>query len=162
KTKAMLLGEPEVWNRLMGKLAEILGRYLRAQVEAGADVVQLFDSWAGALGTEDYERAVLPATKRVFEAVADTGVPRIHFATGNPPPLPLVAAAGCEGVSVDWRLPLDEAWEKVGPDRAVQGNLEPAVCLAPWETIAARADDVLRRAGGRPGHVFNLGHGVLP
>jgi uroporphyrinogen decarboxylase len=125
------------------------------------DVVQLFDSWAGALAPEDYERSVLPYTRRVLAAVGGV-VPRIHFATGNPALLPLLSFDECDAVSVDWRLPLDEAWDRIGHDHAIQGNLDPAVCLAPWDVVEARADDVLRRAAGRPGHVFNLGHGVLP
>jgi uroporphyrinogen decarboxylase len=160
RTKAMLLGERELWSRLMATLVEVLARYLRAQVDAGVDAVQVFDSWAGALGTEDYARAVLPHTRRLFSDVGPR-VPRIHFVTGNPALLPLVASVDCEAVSVDWRLPLDEAWRSIG-DRAIQGNLEPAVCLAPWDVVAERADDVLRRANGRTGHIFNLGHGVLP
>jgi uroporphyrinogen decarboxylase len=160
RTKAMLLGDPELWSRLMERLVEVLALYLRAQVAAGVDAVQVFDSWAGALGTEDYARAVLPHSRRLFTAVGDR-VPRIHFATGNPALLPLVASVDCEAVSVDWRVPLDDAWRAIG-DRALQGNLDPAVCLAPWDVVAERADDVLRRANGRAGHVFNLGHGVLP
>jgi uroporphyrinogen decarboxylase len=160
RTKAMLLGEPELWNSLMSKLVEILSRYLRAQIDAGVDAVQVFDSWAGVLGTEDYRHSVLPHTRRLFAAVGDR-VPRIHFATGNPSLLPLVASMECEAVSVDWRIPLDDAWRAIG-DRAIQGNLEPAVCLAPWDVVADRVDDILRRAARRPGHVFNLGHGVLP
>ena len=160
RTKAMLIAEPELWSRLMNTLVEVLGRYLRAQIDAGVDAVQVFDSWVGALGTEDYASAVLPHTRRLFAEVG-ARVPRIHFATGNPALLPLLASVECEAVSVDWRIPLDEAWRVVG-DRAIQGNLEPAVCLAPWDVVAARANDVLRRANGRPGHVFNLGHGVLP
>ena len=144
----------------MDTLVEVLSRYLTAQIEAGVDAVQVFDSWAGALSVEDYREAVLPHVARLFATVGDR-VPRIHFATGNPALLPLVGSVECEAVSVDWRVPLDEAWRAVG-DRAVQGNLDPAVCLAPWDVVAGRADDVLRRAAGRPGHVFNLGHGVLP
>ena len=161
RTKAMLLGEPALWERLMNTVSEVLVRYLRAQIAAGVHVVQLFDSWAGALAPQDYENAVLPYTRRIFAALGGT-VPRIHFATGNPGLLELIASAECESVSVDWRLPLDEAWERIGNEHAIQGNLDPAVCLAPWDVVAARADDVLRRAAGRPGHVFNLGHGVLP
>ncbi len=160
RTKAMLLGDPPLWGRLMDTITKVLTRYLRAQVDAGADVVQLFDSWAGALAPEDYERSVLPYTRRIFAALGPS-VPRIHFATGNPALLPLVGSVDCEAVSIDWRLPLDEAWDRIG-DRAIQGNLDPAVCLAPWDVVRARTDDVLRRAGGRAGHVFNLGHGVLP
>jgi len=162
RTKAMLFGEPELWARLMETLVEVLSRYLRAQVAAGADVIQLFDSWAGALAPDDYSRAVLPYTARIFAALDGLDVPRIHFATGNPLLLPAMARAGAEAVSVDWRVPLDEAAILVGPDRAIQGNLDPGICLAPFDIVAAAARDVLRRAGGRPGHIFNLGHGVLP
>jgi len=162
RTKAMLFGEPELWARLMETLVEVLSRYLRAQVAAGADVIQLFDSWAGALAPDDYSRAVLPYTARIFAALDGLDAPRIHFATGNPLLLPAMARAGAEAVSVDWRVPLDEAAILVGPDRAIQGNLDPGICLAPFDIVAAAARDVLRRAGGRPGHIFNLGHGVLP
>jgi len=162
RTKAMLFGEPELWARLMETLVEVLSRYLRAQVAAGADVIQLFDSWAGALAPDDYSRAVLPYTARIFAALDGLDVPRIHFATGNPLLLPAMARAGAEAVSVDWRVPLDEAAILIGPERAIQGNLDPGICLAPFDIVAAAARDVLRRAGGRPGHIFNLGHGVLP
>jgi uroporphyrinogen decarboxylase len=162
RTKAMLFGEPELWARLMETLVEVLSRYLRAQVAAGADVIQLFDSWAGALAPDDYSRAVLPYSARIFAALDGLDAPRIHFATGNPLLLPAMARAGAEAVSVDWRVPLDEAAILVGPDRAIQGNLDPGICLAPFDIVAAGARDVLRRAGGRPGHIFNLGHGVLP
>lgn len=162
RTKAMLFGERELWDRLMGTVSEVLARYLRAQIEAGVQIVQLFDSWAGALSPQDYAEAVLPYTRSIFAAVKDLGVPRIHFATGNPALLPLMARADCEVVSVDWRTPLDDAWRAAGHDVGIQGNLDPGVCLAPFGVVAAHARDVLRRAGGRPGHVFNLGHGVLP
>lgn len=161
RTKALLYGEPDTWQALMSTLSEVLIRYLRAQVEAGAQVIQLFDSWAGALSSEVYERSVLPHTRRIFAALADLDVPRIHFATGNPLLLPLLANADCDAVSVDWRVPLDDAWGLIG-DLAIQGNLDPGACLAPFEVAAREAREVLRRAGGRPGHVFNLGHGVLP
>ena len=157
--KRMLLARPELWARLMDTLVEVLARYLRAQIAAGVDVVQVFDSWAGVLATSDYEQAVLPWSRRLFASLADLGAPRIHFATGNPALTPLLASVDCEAVSVDWREPLDEAWARIG-DKAIQGNLEPAVCLAPWPVVEERARDILRRAGGRPGHVFNLGHGV--
>ena len=162
RTKAMLFGEPERWARLMETLVAVLSRYLRAQVAAGVDVVQLFDSWAGALAPADYERAVLPYTARIFAALDDLGVPRIHFATGNPLLLPAMSRAGAEAVSVDWRVPLDEAWVLIGADRAIQGNLDPGICLAPFPVVAGAAREVLRLAAGRPGHIFNLGHGVLP
>jgi len=162
RTKAMLFGEPERWAALMDVLVEVLSRYLRAQVAAGVDVVQLFDSWAGALAPDDYTRSVLPYTSRIFAALDDLDVPRIHFATGNPLLLPAMGRAGADAVSVDWRVPLDEAWILAGPERAVQGNLDPGICLAPFPVVAAAAREVLRRAGGRPGHIFNLGHGVLP
>ena len=161
RTKAMLFGDPALWDALMSRISEVIARHLRAQVAAGVQVVQLFDSWAGALAPADYERAVLPYTRRIFASLADLGVPRIHFATGNPALLPLLSRAGCEVVSVDWRVPLDDAWAAIG-DRGIQGNLDPGVCLAPFEVVAAHARDLLRRAAGRPGHVFNLGHGVLP
>jgi len=161
RAKAMLVGEPALWDRLMGTLAEVVSRYLVAQVRAGADVIQLFDSWAGALSPADYERAVLPHTRRVFEAVASTGVPRIHFFTGNPELLAL-AAQSCEVVSVDWRVGLADAWRRIGDARAIQGNLDPAICLAPFPVVAERTRAVLREAGRRRGHIFNLGHGVLP
>jgi uroporphyrinogen decarboxylase len=161
RAKAMLAGEPALWHRLMGTLAEVLSRYLVAQVQAGADVIQLFDSWAGALSPADYQRAVLPYTRRVFDALASTRVPRIHFFTGNPELLAL-AARGCEVVSVDWRIGLAEAWRRIGDARAIQGNLDPAICLAPFPIVAERTRAVLREAGRRRGHIFNLGHGVLP
>jgi uroporphyrinogen decarboxylase len=162
RTKAMLFGDPVLWDRLMSKISEVLCRYLRAQIDAGAQIVQLFDSWAGALGPADYERAVLPYSRRILASLADTGVPRIHFATGNPALLPLLARADCDVVSVDWRVPLDDAWTAIGPGLGIQGNLDPGICLAGFDVVAERAREVLRRAGGRPGHVFNLGHGVLP
>lgn len=160
RTKALLLGKPALWARLMDTLVDVLSRHLRAQIVAGVDVVQVFDSWAGVLSPADYERSVLPWSRRLFATLAGAAVPRIHFATGNPALLPLLAAVDCEAVSVDWRTPLDAAWDAVG-DHGIQGNLDPAVCLAPWSIVETRAADVLRRAGGRPGHVFNLGHGVL-
>ncbi len=162
RTKAMLFGERDLWERLMATVSEVLARYLRAQVEAGAQIVQLFDSWAGALSPQAYAEAVLPYTRSIFAALADLGVPLIHFATGNPALVPLMAQADCDVVSVDWRMPLDAAWDAIGPGLGIQGNLDPGVCLAPFDVVADHARDVLRRAGGRPGHVFNLGHGVLP
>jgi uroporphyrinogen decarboxylase len=160
--KALLYGDQALWHRLMETLTEVTVRYLRAQVAAGVQVVQLFDSWMGDLGRREYEAAVLPYSRRIFEAVRATGVPTIHFGTGTVGLLEAMAAAGSDLVSVDWRVPLDEAWERIGPGRGIQGNLDPAVLLAPFEVVAREADRVLAAAGGRDGHVFNLGHGVLP
>jgi uroporphyrinogen decarboxylase len=143
-------------------LAEVTIRYLRAQIEAGVQVVQLFDSWAGDLGQDEYAEYVLPYSARIFDGIRDTGVPTIHFGTGTAGLLEQLAAAGSDLVSVDWRVPLDAAWARIGHDKGIQGNLDPAVALAPFPVVAARARAVLAKAGGRPGHVFNLGHGVLP
>ncbi len=161
RTKALMYGRPDVWHRLMETLAEVTTRYLRAQVDAGADVVQLFDSWLGLLGPDAYAAHVLPYTRRIFDALRGTA-PTIHFSTGTVSLTELIASAGSDAVSVDWRLPLDEAWARIGHDRAIQGNLDPTLVLAGWPAVEAGARDVLRRAGGRPGHVFNLGHGILP
>jgi uroporphyrinogen decarboxylase len=162
RTKALMLGRPDLWQRLMDRLAELAVASLRAQVQAGAQAVQLFDSWAGALDPPTYRQHVLPATSRIFSALGELGVPRIHFGVGTGELLPLLTEAGADVVGVDWRVPLDRAWSRIGAGTAVQGNLDPAVLLAPWDVVAAEADKVLDRAGGRPGHVFNLGHGVLP
>jgi uroporphyrinogen decarboxylase len=162
RTKAMMLGEPDLWARLLDRLADIAVASLRAQVAAGASAVQLFDSWAGTLSPDLYERFVLPASAKVFAGIADLGVPGIHFGVTTGELLPLLAKAGASVVGVDWRVPLDEARARLGPDVAVQGNLDPAVCLAPWPAGSERVRDVLARNGGRPGHIFNLGHGVLP
>jgi len=161
RTKALMLGEPALWRRLLDRLADITIASLRAQVAAGAAAVQVFDSWAGTLHPDHYAAHVLPASTRVFAALADLDVPRIHFGVTTGELLGHLAAAGADVVGVDWRVPLDQAWGRVG-DRAVQGNLDPAVLGAPWEVVAAEADAVLAAAAGRPGHVFNLGHGVLP
>ena len=162
RTKALMLSDPATWSRLMEVLGTSMAAYLRAQVEAGAQAVQVFDSWAGALDPGDYARHVLPTTRRLFEATSPLGVPTIHFGVGTGELLALMREAGADVVGVDWRVPLDAAWERIGFDAAVQGNLDPAACLAPWEAVEPKALAVLRRAGGRPGHVFNLGHGVLP
>ncbi len=160
-TKALMHGDPALWHELLDRLADMAIASLLAQIEAGASAVQLFDSWAGALSPDVYEDLVLPYSAKVFDAVAATGVPRIHFGVGTGELLPLMASAGADVVGVDWRVPLDVARQRV-PDKAVQGNLDPAVCLAPWDVVADRTRDVLRRNAGRPGHIFNLGHGVLP
>jgi uroporphyrinogen decarboxylase len=162
KTKALMLGRPDLWTGLVDRLAGIAIASLRAQVLAGAQAIQLFDSWAGSLSPSMYERHVLPASTKVFAGVADLGVPGIHFGVTTGELLPLLAKAGASVVGVDWRVPLDEARARLGPDVAVQGNLDPAVCLAPWPAVEEAALDVLAANGGRPGHIFNLGHGVLP
>jgi uroporphyrinogen decarboxylase len=161
-TKALMLGRPDLWARLLDRLADIAIASLRAQVAAGASAIQLFDSWAGKLAPDTYERLVMPASAKVFAALADLDVPAIHFGVDTGELLPLMAQAGADVVGVDWRVPLDEARRRLGPDVAVQGNLDPAFCLAPWPAVEERARDVLARNGGRPGHIFNLGHGVLP
>jgi uroporphyrinogen decarboxylase len=162
RTKALMLTETRTWSRLMEVLGAGMAAYLRAQVDAGVQAVQVFDSWAGALDPDDYARHVLPATRRLFEAVSPLGVPAIHFGVGTGELLPQLREAGADVVGVDWRVPLDAAWRRIGFDAAIQGNLDPAACLAPWEAVEPKALEVLRRAEGRPGHVFNLGHGVLP
>ncbi|MBI4728095.1 MAG: uroporphyrinogen decarboxylase [Acidobacteria bacterium] len=162
RTRALMHGDPAVWEGLLDRLAGTVLALLRAQVAAGAQAVQLFDSWVGDLDPGDYERFVLPWVSRIFEELAPLGVPRIHFGVGTGELLALMRAAGADVVGVDWRVPLDRAWDRVGRDAAVQGNLDPAVCLAPWDAVERKALEVLRRADGRPGHVFNLGHGVFP
>ena len=159
EVKALMYREPAAWHALADKLADTFAAYVAAQVGAGADVIQIFDSWVGALSREDYEEFVAPYSRRILGAV---DVPTIHFGTGTSHLLDLMADAGGDVVGLDWRVPLDRGWELVGEDRGVQGNLDPAVLLAPWERVEASAREVLERAGGRAGHVFNLGHGVLP
>jgi uroporphyrinogen decarboxylase len=160
RTKTLMYREPAVWHALMEKLTEQFTRYVAAQAAAGAEAIQLFDSWVGVLSVSDYREFVAPYSARVLDAA---GVPTIHFGTGTTTQLLAeMASAGGTAIGVDWRIPLDAAWVVVGDERAVQGNLEPAALLGPWERVEAAAYDVLRRAGGRVGHVFNLGHGVLP
>jgi uroporphyrinogen decarboxylase len=162
RTKALMYGNPQLWNALLGRLTDITLAFLRVQVDAGAGAVQLFDSWVGAVSPDDYRRAILPHTKRIFDSLAATGVPRIHFGVGTGELLGLMGEAGADVVGVDWRVPLDEAVRRVEPGKALQGNLDPAVLLAPWEVIETRARDALGRGRAAEGHVFNLGHGVLP
>ncbi len=160
RTKTLMYREPAVWHALMERLTEQFASYVAATAEAGADAIQLFDSWVGVLSVADYREFVAPYSARVLEAA---GVPTIHFGTGATPQLLAeMAVAGGSAVGVDWRIRLDDAWTALGEERAIQGNLEPAVLLGPWERVEWAALDVLRRAGGRAGHVFNLGHGVLP
>ena len=159
-TKTLMYRDEPAWNSLLGRLARAVTRYLNAQIEAGAQAVQLFDSWVGCLGPDDFRRYVLPHTKSVIEGIV-AGVPVINFATGNPALAPLMAEAGGAVIGVDWRIRLDDAWRAIG-ERAIQGNLDPLVLLADRAEIRRRAQDVLRQAAGRPGHIFNLGHGILP
>ena len=160
RTKALMYGDEATWHALAARLAEVAATYLRVQVGAGVSAVQLFDSWAGVLSADDYARYVLPHSAVVLGAV--TEVPRIHFGVGTGELLGLMGEAGADVVGVDWRIPLDEAAKRVGPGRAVQGNLDPAVVFAPWDVVADRTRDVLRRGATAEGHVFNLGHGVYP
>jgi uroporphyrinogen decarboxylase len=161
RTKSLMYSEGSLWADLMDRLTDLTVAYLRAQVRAGAAALQLFDSWSGALSPHDYRTHVLPWVRRIFAGLGDLGVPRILFGVGTGELLGLMASAGPEVVGVDWRVPLDVARTRVGNRPALQGNLDPAACLAPWDVVEAQATDVLRRGSGR-GHVFNLGHGVLP
>ncbi|MHB8509551.1 MAG: uroporphyrinogen decarboxylase [Candidatus Dormibacteria bacterium] len=161
RSKAMMYGDPSTWNLLMETLSEVTIRYLKAQVAAGAQVLQLFDSWVGSLGRREYREYVLPHTQRIFAALRESGVPTIHFGTGTAGLLEEMAAAGSDIVSVDWRVPIDQAWERIGADKGIQGNLDPAIVMAPWDVLEREAGRVLDAAGGRDGHIFNLGHGVL-
>src|SRR5712691_11652860 len=159
--KSLMYGQPEVWHALMNKLTEVVSRYLVAQIKAGADAVQLFDSWVGALGPSVYKQFVQPYSRRIFQAVKQTGTPSIHFGTGPASLLELMTEAGGDVISVDWRVDLDDAWARIGYERGIQGNLDPTLLLTDWNTIEAGMKDILRRANNRPGHIFNLGHGVL-
>ncbi len=162
RTKAFMYADPDGWAQLLDRLADLTLAFLRMQVAAGASALQLFDSWAGALSAADYETHVLPASRKIFAGLADLGVPRIHFGVGTGEILGLMADAGADVVGVDFHLPIDEGARRIGAGTAVQGNLDPAVLLAPWDVVEARTRDVLHRASGIEGHVFNLGHGVLP
>lgn len=159
RTKTLMYSQPAVWNELMGRIARSAARYLNGQIAAGADLVQIFDSWVGHLGVEDYRRFVLPHTKEMIDRITP-GVPVIHFGTGNPELLPLQAEAGGSVIGVDWRIPLIEAWKKIGEDRTIQGNLDPAVLLASPEVIRSEVRRIKNEVGGRPGFIFNLGHGI--
>jgi uroporphyrinogen decarboxylase len=159
KVKTMMYREPDVWHALMEKLTDQFSRYVQGNVRAGADVIQLFDSWVGALSVPDYDEFVAPYSARILSSV---DVPTIHFGTGTTGLLSEMAEAGGDVIGLDWRVPLDRGWAAVGDDLGVQGNLDPAVLLGPWERIESATRDILGRASGRPGHVFNLGHGVPP
>jgi uroporphyrinogen decarboxylase len=161
-TKALMYGDPAAWHRLAELLADVVLDYLRAQVEAGVQAVQLFDSWVGNLDESEYRELVLPHVKRIFDGLRDAGVPTIHFGTVTGHLLAVQREAGGDVIGVDWRTPLDVAWKRIGEGAAVQGNLDPTLLLAPRERLLARVDEILAHAGGRAGHVFNLGHGILP
>jgi uroporphyrinogen decarboxylase len=161
-TKQMMWSEPEAWSLLMSKISEVVRRYLRAQIEAGAQAVQLFDSWVGALAPEDYREHVLPHVRHILKDVEKTGVPVIHFGTNTATLLELQVEAGGTVIGVDHRIPLGQAWKRIGYDKAIQGNLDPLLLCAPQEVAAKRARAVIAEAGGRPGHIFNLGHGIVP
>jgi uroporphyrinogen decarboxylase len=159
KVKTMMYRDPETWHALMEKLADQFTRYVNGKVRAGADVIQVFDSWVGALSPSDYDEFVATYSARILAAI---DVPTIHFGTGTAGLLSAMAAAGGDVIGLDWRVELDRGWAEIGDDRGVQGNLDPAALLGPWERIETDARDILHRAAGRPGHVFNLGHGVMP
>ena len=161
RTKSLMYGHPDAWHRLCEKFSTIVADYLVAQIEAGVDAVQVFDSWVGALGPADYREFAMPHTKRIFDLVGRR-VPTIHFGVGTATILESIRDAGGDVIGVDWRSPLDEAWERIGYDRAVQGNLDPTLLLGPTPRLLDAAEDIVRRAANRPGHIFNLGHGILP
>ena len=161
-TKHMMYSEPEIWHRLMDKFARVITGYLRRQIKSGAQAVQLFDSWVGCLSAGDYIEYVMPHVQLIFEGLKHEGVPLIHFGTGTTAILKSMREAGGDVIGVDWRIPIDDTWTLVGHDRAVQGNLDPVVLFGPIHEIERRVTDILRRAAGRPGHIFNLGHGILP
>jgi uroporphyrinogen decarboxylase len=162
QTKALMYGDPARWHQLCAHLADATTAYLTAQVEAGVDAVQVFDSWVGALNARDYREFIMPHTRRIFEGLASLEVPIIHFGVGTGSILRELREAGGDVIGADWRTPLDEAWERIGFDRAIQGNLDPTILLGPLDRALAATDDVLARAAGRVGHIFNLGHGILP
>ncbi len=160
--KKMMYSSPLVWDELMRKLVAVVSEYAAQQVHAGADVIQIFDSWVGCLSVEDYRRYVLPRTTELVKALQRTGVPIIYFGTDSATLLPSMRETGAEVIGLDWRIPLDDGWRSLGFDCAVQGNLDPVLLFANWKELKSRAQDILHRAGGRPGHIFNLGHGILP
>jgi uroporphyrinogen decarboxylase len=161
RTKALMYGHPAAWHRLCDLLATVVGDYLSAQIDAGVDAVQLFDSWVGVLNAADYREFALPHTRRIFEAIGRR-VPTIHFGTGTSAILAELAEAGGDVIGVDWRIPLDAAWQRIGDERGVQGNLDPTLLLGPTQRMFNQVDDILGRIARRRGHIFNLGHGILP
>jgi uroporphyrinogen decarboxylase len=161
-TKSLIYNQPEAWHELMDRLATMVGDYLKAQAEAGVQVLQLFDSWAGALSPADYRRYVLPYSRRAIQSAQTSGVPVIHFSTGTAGMLELIKEAGGDVISVDWRVNLADSWRRLGDDVAIQGNLDPVALFAPLPELEQHVADILAQADGRPGHIFNLGHGILP
>jgi uroporphyrinogen decarboxylase len=161
-TKALMYGHSAAWHRFCALLADLAGQFLLAQIDAGVDAVQVFDSWVGVLDARDYREFVLPHSKHIFDVIAARPVPAIHFGVGTGAILGELREAGGDVIGADWRTPLDEAWRRIGFDRGIQGNLDPTLLLGPLDRALAATDDVLARAGGRPGHIFNLGHGILP
>ncbi len=161
-TKKLMYSFPEAWDELLRKLVTTVSEYAAEQVRAGADVIQIFDSWVGCLAVEDYRRYVLPRTTELVKTLQQTGVPIIYFGTDSATLLRSMKESGAEVIGLDWRIPLDEGWRRVGFDRAIQGNLDPVLLFAEWNKIKQRAEDILRQAAGRSGHIFNLGHGILP
>jgi uroporphyrinogen decarboxylase len=162
RAKGMMMGQPAVWHRLMEKLSHVVGHYLLAQARAGAQVLQLFDSWVGALSPDDYRNLVMPYSRQAIEIASQADVPIIHFGTNTNGMLELIRDAGGDVIGVDWRIDLDDAWRRLGPGVAIQGNLDPIALFAPWPELKRRAQRVLDQVAGRPGHIFNLGHGILP
>lgn len=162
RTKSMMYNDVAAWHGLMEKLAEVVLRYLKSQVAAGAQAVQVFDSWVGCLSPEDYSAFVLPHSAHVIRGLAGSGVPVIHFGTNSSTLLELIKEAGGDVIGIDWRIGIDDAWKRLGYQVAVQGNLDPVALFAPPDEIERRVAGILRRAGGRAGHIFNLGHGILP
>jgi uroporphyrinogen decarboxylase len=160
--KGLMMSDPTAWHRLMEKLSESVGEYLLAQVKAGAQALQLFDSWVGSLSPEDYRQHVLPYSRRAIEIASQAGLPIIHFGTGTNGLLELIRDAGGDVIGVDWGIDLNTAWDRIGHDRAVQGNLDPIALMAPWDALKSRAQTILDQVKGQPGHIFNLGHGILP
>jgi uroporphyrinogen decarboxylase len=161
RTKSLMYGHPEAWHRLCDRFATVVGDYLNAQIDAGVQAIQVFDSWVGTLSASDYREFALPHSKKIFDSIAGR-VPAIHFGTGTATMFPELREAGGDVIGVDWRVPIDEAWEDIGFDRAVQGNLDPTLLLGPPRRMLDQADNILKRVAGRPGHIFNLGHGILP
>jgi uroporphyrinogen decarboxylase len=162
QTKRMMFQQPELWSELADRIVTVLSEFLRSQVEAGASALQIFDSWVGCLSPEEYRRYVLPATRTLLQNASALGVPVIHFGTGTAALLELMRKAGGDVIGVDWRVDLGDAWRRIGYDAGIQGNLDPALLFGPRELLREGVDSILRKAGGRPGHIFNLGHGVLP